>query len=108
MSVKTHLGVYAVILDAAGERILLIKKRRGPYTGLLDLPGGTIEAEELLEEALRREVLEETGCVVVSLEQLRTESIIYKTLKHIGILYKAVVMGDPRIDGDGQDSDGAM
>lgn len=117
-SYKAHTGVYAVILDAANENILLIRKTRGPYTGLLDLPGGTIEADELIEEALAREITEETACTLLSARQLETVSIRYEyrdpktgeagTWKHIGILYTARVAGEPSAAGDGLDSGGAM
>ena len=35
-----QLGAYALILK--DDKILLIKKKTGPYYGKLDLPGGTI------------------------------------------------------------------
>ncbi len=64
MNHTSHVGVYAVILNPQGDRILLIRKARGPYTGLLDLPGGSVETGETVEEALEREVGEETSCCV--------------------------------------------
>lgn len=54
-----HLGVYGICLS--DERLLIIRKGNGPYTGRYDLPGGTIEAHESLTEAVRREFLEEVG-----------------------------------------------
>lgn len=55
----SHLGVYAVITNAKNQ-ILLIKKSRGPYKGMLDLPGGGPEFHETFEQTLEREVMEET------------------------------------------------
>ena len=55
----THLGVYAIIRQ--NRKFLLIKKARGPYTGMFDLPGGKIEFGETPEQTLVREVAEETG-----------------------------------------------
>lgn len=117
MEYKTHVGVYAIITDGTEGKILLIRKARGPYTGMLDLPGGSIEAEELVDEALAREIDEETSCKLVSSQQLGTQSIRYpytdpktqepRVLKHIGILYSAKVTGEPSVSGDGLDSDGA-
>ena len=52
----------AVILK--DESVLLIKRGQSPLKGFWSLPGGVLEAGELLEEAVRREVLEETGLEV--------------------------------------------
>jgi 8-oxo-dGTP pyrophosphatase MutT (NUDIX family) len=54
-----HFGVYARIRDAG--RILLVHKTRGPYTGLLDLPGGRPEPGETWPQTLERELHEELG-----------------------------------------------
>lgn len=55
----TRLGVYGVLVK--DQKILLIKKQKGCYKGLLDLPGGGIEFGETPEETLRREIQEEVG-----------------------------------------------
>jgi 8-oxo-dGTP pyrophosphatase MutT (NUDIX family) len=54
-----HFGVYARIRDA--DHLLLVHKTRGPYTGLLDLPGGTPEPGETWPQTLQRELHEELG-----------------------------------------------
>ncbi len=56
------LGVGAVIFD--GSRVLLIQRGQEPLKGWWTLPGGLVETGERLDQALRREVLEETGLVV--------------------------------------------
>ena len=60
-----HFGVYARIVRDG--RLLCVKKTRGPYTGLLDLPGGRPEFAENWEDALRRELAEEVGAESVSI-----------------------------------------
>jgi 8-oxo-dGTP diphosphatase len=55
--------VGAVIRDAAG-RLLLVKRRNEPGAGLWSLPGGRIEPTETDEQALVREILEETSLSV--------------------------------------------
>lgn len=57
------LGVGALILR--GDEILLVERAREPLKGYWSLPGGVVEVGEELEEAIRREVLEETGLEVL-------------------------------------------
>lgn len=55
--------VGAVIRDPAG-RLLLIRRGHEPGAGLWSLPGGRIEPGETHQQAVVREVLEETGLSV--------------------------------------------
>jgi 8-oxo-dGTP diphosphatase len=65
MTLRRVPCVGAVISDAAG-RLLLIKRRNEPAAGLWSLPGGRVEAGETDEQALVREIREETGLAVTA------------------------------------------
>ena len=44
-----------------GDEILLLRRAHAPRRGMLDIPGGFMEANETMERAARRELREETG-----------------------------------------------
>ncbi len=53
-----------------GREVLLVERGKAPARGLWGLPGGAVEVGETIEEAVAREVLEETSVVVKPLELL--------------------------------------
>jgi len=56
-------GVGAVITNSAGQ-VVLIRRGKAPRQGQWSIPGGRIEWGETIKEALRREIMEETGLTV--------------------------------------------
>ena len=53
-------AVACFVLDEAG-RLLTVRRARDPEKGTLDLPGGFVDPEETVDDAVRRELREETG-----------------------------------------------
>jgi 8-oxo-dGTP diphosphatase len=57
----------ALCVDGEG-RVLLTRRRWEPYAGMWDLPGGFLGEDEHPLDALRRELLEETGLEIQPVE----------------------------------------
>jgi 8-oxo-dGTP pyrophosphatase MutT (NUDIX family) len=79
-TIITHYGIYGILVK--DHHVLLVKKIRGPYRGLLDLPGGTPEAHESEEETLKREMLEETGIEIISAAKLGIVTVDSPFVQH--------------------------
>jgi len=87
-------SAYAVIFNAAGQLLVLDNIKTHKY----DLPGGGIEIWERLEEALQREVWEETGLEVDLKALVHVEDSFFVTPsgKHwhtLKVFYRAEVVG---------------
>ena len=63
---KTRLGARGIVIRDDGKIAIFNKTNKNEYK----LPGGGIENDETPEEAFKREVLEETGCIVEIIEEL--------------------------------------
>ncbi len=95
------LGVGALIFD--GNRVLLVERAREPLAGYWSLPGGAVETGERLEDALVREVLEETGLHVTAdsiatvFERIMPDGTGTCEYHYVLIdFYCTVTAGDPR------------
>jgi 8-oxo-dGTP diphosphatase len=66
-----------VLLDAEGRFLLTSRPEGKVYAGYWEFPGGKLEAGETVEQALRRELLEEIGVVIAAAEPWRVELVDY-------------------------------
>lgn len=77
-----------------GDSLLMVQRANDPGRGLWSLPGGRVETGELLADALKREVLEETGLVVEVGELAGILEVPGDDLHYVILDYHATVAGD--------------
>lgn len=86
----TRTGAYALIEEDG--KILLVRQEGGPYKGRWDLPGGRIEPDEEVLDALKREIKEEIDGSFEEAKLIDALSVTFKqenfVLTQIGILYE--------------------
>ncbi|MCA0147210.1 NUDIX domain-containing protein [Rossellomorea vietnamensis] len=109
-------GVYGIYIEDG--KLLVIHKGAGPYINRFDLPGGSLEEGESLEEAMRREFLEETGIEIEIEEQIGVSDFKFPSVwrdftnvHHIAVYYSVrKIGGEISIPEqfEGQDSLGAV
>lgn len=90
-------------IENGNHEILLIQRGKDPFKGEWALPGGFIHMDETLEVACIRELEEETGIVLHSMEQFKTYDAIDRDPRHrtISVAYWAQV--DRKISVQGAD-----
>lgn len=71
---RPMVTVDAVVFSKTNDktRILLINRGKEPFKGKWALPGGFVDMDEELEDAVVRELAEETELTGVQLEQMHT------------------------------------
>ena len=87
----------AFIVNNKGE-LLVAQRAKEPAKGTLDLPGGFVDMDETAEEGMRREIMEETGLTVDSMNYLFSIPNIYiysgMNIHTIDMFYEIVVDND--------------
>jgi ADP-ribose pyrophosphatase YjhB (NUDIX family) len=100
---RPYLAVSAAIIR--NGKILIVRRARPPAHGLYTLPGGVVEPGETLQDAVRREVQEETALVVEPLMLVGYREAIAREAggrvkRHFVILPFAArwISGEPRLN----------
>lgn len=65
---RVREGASTVMVCADG--VLLVRRAKGPYSGVWSFPGGAVEPGEDARSAARRELAEETGLVAGALVEI--------------------------------------
>lgn len=96
---EPKVAVAAVVTD--GARVLLVRRNAMPRIGYWALPAGYMDADELPEEALVREVAEETGVTVRVLSLQGVAPLAgWQERRGILVLYRAERVGGEARPGD--------
>lgn len=100
---RPFLAVSAAILR--GGKVLMVRRARKPALGVYTLPGGVVEAGETLEEAVRREVREETALDIEPVTLAGHREVVIRdaqgrTERHFVILCFAArwLSGEPQLN----------
>jgi len=97
-------GVSVDGLVTRDNKILLIKRGHDPFKGFWALPGGYVDWNESTEEAVAREVMEETGLEVNSCELIGVYSSPSRHPKQVNnIANRVVTTGEPKASDDAEE-----
>ena len=78
---RPALTVDALVVSNDGK-VLLIKRKNPPFEGMWALPGGFMDMDETPEEAVARELLEETGLAGMDFRQFHTYGALQRDPRH--------------------------
>lgn len=91
-SMNQNLRPAVSVACQSGGRFLLVKRMNAPSKDMWAFPGGKVETGEKLEEAARREVLEETRITIGALRLIKHFDLlgryrlhVFEALSHQGI-----------------------
>jgi 8-oxo-dGTP diphosphatase len=113
MKLKRKVLAYITKGEDAERQILVFEQKDNPDAGL-QVPGGTIEEDELLLDALYREIEEETGIQRSDLELKgkvnktnyfpEHKNVIYeRNFFHLAFIGEEHISWEHRVDGGGKD-----
>lgn len=100
---RPALTVDAIVVagDPGNYCLLLIERKKEPFSGLWALPGGFVEMNESLEQACLRELKEETGLELANMEQFRVFDAVERDPRHrtISVVFYAFIADKQSVNG---------
>lgn len=69
--------VVAVLFDDKGRFLMSSRPEGKVYSKFWEFPGGKVEPGETLEQALKREMLEELGVELLTVKEVLTQEVTY-------------------------------
>ena len=90
------IGVHALIVDEINKILITRRSKNDNYMPLMwDLPGGSVEMGEIVEDALTREVREETNICISPIKPIYVHTDLSQAPQNhiIQIVYKCAYTG---------------
>ena len=99
-----HFGDFSIGCGAVVIRegkALLIQRGINPNRGAWQIPGGYVEADEEIVDAVEREVLEEAGVVAKFSDVIGFRHALASPTANVYVVFRLdLVSGEPKYDGD--------
>jgi len=96
--VKVGASAKMFLRDSEGRVLVMLRSETSKRFKLVwDMPGGKVDPGESLEEALRRELSEETGLACGELTKLGTRTFDIDAIPCIETLYSGDLVGPPEV-----------
>jgi 8-oxo-dGTP diphosphatase len=92
-----------VITKEAGPKVLLIQRGADPYKGCWAFPGGFMNMDETTEQCAIRELEEETGLKVTTVQQIGAYSKVNRDPRGRTITVAYLALIDKPVEVTGQD-----
>ncbi len=101
-----QVAVGAVVIK--DNKVLLVKRKNPPAQGVWALPGGRVHAGESLEEAVEREIREETGIHVQVGSVVHVFDVIERNEDDLSVHYVIIDYRAEYVSGDLRAGDDAL
>ncbi|MFO7554821.1 MAG: NUDIX hydrolase [Desulfobacterales bacterium] len=105
----THPRVAVGAVIFKDEKVLMVLRGKPPAENKWSIPGGCVELGETLQEAAKRETIEETGIVILAREPVYTFDVIERDENgHVRFHYVIVDLAADYVSGEPRPGDDAV